>query len=250
MKRVEGWTVWTAALTLMGGAGIAVFFLGYAFPVYTDHRRASALKRAACDAEYQVIPGWHDKLDALETLRHPLMQGGLSLALAAITALMLGQIFRNEDALGVRTPARIATYFMLGIGVLGLSCAAQIFSLELDYDRGELPWCADSSGIAVFGLIAGYMILGVICLVVGGALSRCFGDLPQPLGVWCAERPVASSLISMPFVLLAAAIAALAVLEATGSAFIATPASVATLYLVEATRSALVARLEAETQPA
>lgn len=250
MKHIRGRSVWTDVLALMGGAGIAIFFSGYAFPVYSDYPRASALKLDACGADSRVITGWHDQLEALETLRHPLMQSGLSLLLAAITMLVLGQLFRHDERPGLRTPAKRWPFFLLGIGVLGLSFMAQVFSLYLDYRRGEFPWCADSIAIPLFGLIAFYTWATLLCLVIGGALAIFLRDLPQPMGAWCSERPVESLAISLPFVLIAAAIAAIMVLSAPTSAFVGTPASITALYLVEATRSGLVARLNVEPQPA
>ncbi len=136
MKRIEGFSMRTTALTLMGGAGIAIFLSGYAFPVYSDYPRASALKRNACN-DQGVVPGWYEQLHALETLRHPLMQGGLSLLLVAITILALRQMFAAEGRIGLRTPAKRVSFFALGVGVLGLSWFAQIMSLGIDQSRGE-----------------------------------------------------------------------------------------------------------------
>jgi hypothetical protein len=249
MKRIQGRAVWNAALTLMGGAGIASFVSGYAFPVYSDYPRASALKRDACN-EQGVIPGWYEQINALETLRHPLMQGGLSLLLASITLLALGQIFAGEGRLGLRTPAKRITFFVLGVGVLVLSWFAQIVSLGIDQNRGAFPSCADTIGIPIAALTGFFMIIAVACVMVGAGLAYVFGELPQPLGNWRKDRPAASLAISLPFALIGLAILVVGVLDAAGSTFIGTPAAIVALYLVEATRSGLLARLKVKAQPA
>ncbi len=249
MAGLAGRVEWHHILMPTGAAGIAVFLSGYAFPVYTDARRASALKRDAC-TDAGVIPGWHEQIDALETLRHPLMQGGLSLVLAALTLMALALLFPGERSLGLRTPARRSTYFALGIGVLGLSWLAQIISLGIDQSRGDFPACADTIAIPMAALTGLFMVLGVICLIVGAGLAYGFGDLPQPLGAWRPDRPAASIGISLPFALIGLAILVAGIVDAAGSAFIGTPAAVVALYLVEATRSALVGRLKVGSQPA
>lgn len=241
--------MWTAALPLMGGVGIATFLSGYAFPVYSDYPRARALKRDACN-DQGVIPGWYEQINALETLRHPLMQGGLSLLLASITLLALGQVFAGEGRLGLRTPTKRITFFLFGVGVLGLSWVAQIVSLGIDQNRGAFPSCADTIGIPIVALTGFFMILGVVCVIVGAGLAHVFGDLPQPLGNWRKDRPAASFAISLPFALIGLAILVVGVMDAVRSAFIGTPAALLALYLVEASRSGLVARLKVKAKPA
>ncbi len=249
MRVVRGdWWGWPS-LPLIGGLGTAVFLSGYLFPVYSDQTLASALKLAACTNSV-LQPGWFDQLRQLETLRHPLMQAGLSIVLAALTVLALRRKLPGRGPLGLRTPISRRTFFLLGLLALGVSWGGQMASVLIRMNRGDFPWCADSITIPVFSTTTGYAVLAAICLAAGGVVALLLRDLPQELLAWQPARPALSFVVSLPFALLCVGIAGYAVVTAPTTGFLSTPASIMALYIVEATRSALVARLTPALQPA
>ncbi len=89
--------------------GMIAFSVGLTLPVYADHAKASQLKLNACGPN-GVLDGWYDQLGAIETLRHPLMQGGLSLVLAAITIALLTHLFGEKDGRSIGSPTSRKTF--------------------------------------------------------------------------------------------------------------------------------------------
>jgi hypothetical protein len=239
--RISGWGLHNLLLGVAAFGGL-VALSGFAFPVYSDHEKAMQLRHNACDGN-GTIPGWFEQMAALETLRHPLMQGGLSLILAAFTILALYRMFPGSGALRLSTPRRRATFFMLGCGLLALSWVAEMISLWVDLHRGEFPHCADSIAIPAMYLGQFFLMASALSLVVGGLLAAMFAPLPRNLLEWKSDRWLLSSLLSIPFGFLAIVIGWVGSLQAIGSAFPATPSAIVALYLVEATRSSLIAKL-------
>lgn len=241
---------------LMSGLGAASFVSGLAFPVHTDIDAARDLKLNACGspadgASYpEVVPDFYDRLDALGTLRHPLMQGGISLVLSAAAILVLLRLFPGTGPLGLRTPDKRWQFFALGTGVLALSWFSQMASLVIDQQRGSFPWCADSIPVPMVYLTAGYLLLGLASVAVGAMIALFMNDLPQDLLVWRSDRPFESAATSIPFALLAGVIAFVGIAGATSSSFVGTPAVVVALYVVEAARSAVVGALQRSPEPA
>ncbi|MEM6476970.1 MAG: hypothetical protein AAF687_12455, partial [Pseudomonadota bacterium] len=113
-------------------------------------------------------------------------------------------------------------------------------SLGLDQGRGVFPYCADSIGIPMGFISLSHFFLFGLSIVVGLVLALGFRKLPVDLFAWRSDRPVRSTLITIPLALFAIIIALLGLLTATSSAFLGTPAFILALYLTEATRSALV----------
>ncbi|MEL7190056.1 MAG: hypothetical protein AAGK17_10930 [Pseudomonadota bacterium] len=185
---------------------------------------------------------------ALETMRNPLMQGGASLALAAISVWLILLVFRKSDASKVWTPTNPLTFFVLGACVLAISWQSSMFSIELDATRGEFPWCADSIGIPMMYLSTAYIMLFVVCSVVAAGIVFFFRDLPVPLFAWEESQRLRSWLISIPFFVIVLVIVLLALDGAILSTFFGTPAAVLALYMTEASRSALISNLSSELE--
>jgi hypothetical protein len=242
MKIVRGnWWGWPT-LPLIGGLGVLVFLSGYAFPVYSNQALASALKLGAC-TNNELHPGWYLQLKALQTLRHPLMQTGISIVLGALTILALRRKLPSRGPLGLRTPARRTTFFVLGFLAIGIGWGAQMASLLIRMNRGDFPWCADSIQISVFSISSGYAVLAGICLVAGLLVAWFLRELPQDLLAWRADHAALSVLVSLPFVAVALFAIGYAVISAPTTAFLGTPATILALYIAEATRSAIIGGL-------
>lgn len=214
--------------------------MAHKFPVYTDYEAARDLKVNACD-EGGVVDGWFSQMAALETSRHRVMQAGASLVLAALTWLGLVKMFPGAVPMLPRTPRRTIIYFSLGLAVLGVSWAANVYSFGIDLQRGEFPWCADSIMIPVFGLDYIYGVLTSVSVITGALIAVLFGNLPVELTVWDHERSVISwsvtILSAIPFLLVFAA----TLDQAMSSSFLAVPAGIVALYIIAATRAALLA---------
>ena len=231
--------LWFGAVAAVG-AGL--FAYSRMLPVYTDPERAAKLKIDAC-TDSGVRPGWSAELMSLETLRHPLMQGGSSLVLAAATLWFVYRIYGRQNGWRLTSPSSKSAFFAIGIGVIGLSFASQMYSLDLDFRRGAFPWCADSMAIPIFGLVIVYSVLTVACLFAGAIASMGIVRVPVSLFAWPRNDSVFRTwAITILAAVIAVPIAAVGILEASNSSFIGTPAAILALYLIESTRSALVSR--------
>ncbi|MEM6477161.1 MAG: hypothetical protein AAF687_13450, partial [Pseudomonadota bacterium] len=115
---------------LIGSAilGCALFAYGLSIPPYSDMALAAQLNLDACD-ENGVIEGWYDQKSALETWRYPLMNGGISVVLGAVTISAIVAAFAQSSRVSLQTPSQKATFFGLGALVFGLSWSSQIWSL-------------------------------------------------------------------------------------------------------------------------
>lgn len=220
--------------------GLALFVYGSTIPVYTDYETARQLKINACNQNGVMVAGWFERMAALETMRHPFMQGGISLVLVAVIWKALLKCFPGNLPWLPRTPFRKVTFFGLGVGLLIASWIAQLFSLDLDFRRGEFPWCADSIAIPVAGLTSLFLVLTLGCLVLGGVLVMGFGKLPAELNQWDRQRPLRSWVISLVLAAVFIAVGALTVFSGVESAFLSVPAGVVALFLIAATRAALL----------
>jgi len=224
----------------VAAAGGLVCASGWVFPVYTNAELALRLRADACDAN-GVVDGWYDRMAELETLRHPLMQSGLSIMLFAATVGALYLAFGTAQSWRLRSPAKRWIFFLLGFGVIGLSFFSQLYSLSLDLRRGAFPYCADTIAIPAFGLTYFYGALTLICVVFGAMLTAFFRPLPVALftlgdGKGSVRRWLPTILLG----LLALPVVVFGVLGAAGSSFIGTPAAVVALYLLESARSAMM----------
>ena len=228
------------ALASVAAFGGIVFASGWAFPVYSDAEAALRLRRDACDAN-GVVEGWYDRMAELETLRHPLMQSGLSIMLVAATLWVLYLAFGSAHSWRFRSPSKKWIFFLLGFGVIGLSFFSQLHSLSLDLRRGVFPHCADTIAIPAFGLAYFYGALTLACLMFGALFVAFFRPLPVDLFTLGEGRgTVRRWLPTVLFGLLALPIVIFGILGAAGSSFIGTPAAVVGLYLVESARSAVM----------
>ena len=229
-----------AALAAMAATGAGLYAYGLTFPVYTNAAAAARLKADACPGVI-VREGWFEDLAALETLRHPLMQSGVSLILAAATLFALYRIF-GTGGWQLRSPATKRSFFGLGIMVLGIGWAAQIYGIDLDHGRGDYPWCADSIMIGMVSMTIFFALLTVICLTVGAALTMAFRAVPTPLFAWPSQTSGTRRwVITVPAAAFAGLIAFLGIDNAMLSSTLGTPAAILALYLTESTRSAMVA---------
>lgn len=120
-------------------AGGGLFWTGLQFPVYVDIEAARQLRLGACDGD-AARQQWQAEMPALLTWRHPLMQSGISLMLAAMTWFGLLIAFPGRRALVPASPRSAVSYFSLGLFVMSGSLAAQLYSLDLDLRRGVFPW--------------------------------------------------------------------------------------------------------------
>ena len=221
-------------------AGIALFLWGVTIDPYIDADAARRLIVDACDEASQVRPGWADRLAAQETMRWPLMNSGLSFAMisGSIAVLARWDIVRRGHLLA--TPSKRAHFFVLGIAAL-TCCAFGIFSgISLDLSRNKLPWCADSIGIPIGGLIAILPFIFGICGVVGLLLVRWFGKLPIEIMIWDAERPMRSWGITLCLAPIALLLILVAFSSAFSSGFLAVPGYLALIYITASTRAALL----------
>ena len=229
-----------AGFGIMAAGGL-VFASGLAFPVYTDPQAANSIKLAACDAAGHVVPNWWEELDKLETLRHPLMQAGLSTVLCTLVLLALWSLFPGTRSGSLQTPTRRWTFFGFGLLALCVCWFATVLSYWLDMLRGEFAWCADSMGIPIISTTAFYFILTPVCILVGFGLSSNFGILPVSLLHWDSGRSVRSWMITLAFAPFMALTVIVAIAAAYSSFFLVTPAELVILYLLASTRAALLA---------
>lgn len=224
-------------------AGALTFAGGLLFPVYTDPELAAQIKRNACDGG-RPRPNWWEGLDALETLRHPLMQTGSSLILVGLALLFLHKAFPGEGKGRLRTPGNLPAFFALGLLALATSWAGLMYGVILQARRGDVPWCADSIAIPFVAGTVNYLVFAVICVVIGAAVILAFRSLPVSLEAWDSKRPIRSWIVSLVFGSAMMVVVALGVLMAPTGMFLSSFAHVLMLYLLASSRAALLGPME------
>lgn len=237
--------------TLCGGAaltGLGLIAAGYRYPVHTDEARAAVLRGPGGCVNGEPLPGWYDQMAALETLRHPLMQAGASLVLAASTVLLLHLVFVRPSAVPWATPGRRWQFIGTALVALAINWLGFVYGLGLDQNRGAFPWCEDSIGILIYGIAPMYVLLAAVMAAAGWVLTRRFGALPARL-IPC-ERPRTVRAWAGALILVPGAIGLLTVaaLDAVSSNFMATPSYVLLAYLFLSTRATLLADARAVDQ--
>jgi hypothetical protein len=230
--------------TFCGGAalaGLGLIAAGYRYPVHRDEARAAVLRGPGGCVNGEPLPGWYDQMAALETLRHPLMQAGASLVLAAATILAIHLAFVRPGTVPWATPARRWQFIGTALLALALNWLGFVYGLGLDQNRGAFPWCEDSIGIPIFGVTPMYLLLAAVMVAAGWVLTRRFGALPASLIPF--ERPKTARGWAGALILVPGAIGMLAVaaLDAVSSSFLATPSYILLAYLFLSTRAALLA---------
>ena len=226
--------------------GLFLVWRGLSIAPFTNKEAASAAFMRWC-TDSGVDDGAGDAYFRFVTNRYPMINAGQGMILAggtvAALALALALTARPETP-WLRTPRHRMTFLGIGVGAMALLWAAFIKSLMLDLERQLFPWCADSVGIPMMGGTIFLIVLTVIFLPIGFAITRAFGSLPTPLFVWDSSRPTRSWIVTSIFATPILLGTVSAIWGLTESMSLDMPASVAVIYLLEATRSALLAPVE------
>lgn len=226
--------------------GSILYVRGANLPAYTDVAALDQLRLVPeiVGTECVATEQWYRDVDALRTARNPLMDSGGALMLTAVTLLAFAIFVVAQGATKlteISTPQSLETFFGLGTFSIIWLVIAVGYSFTLDLGRDLFPWCADSISIGMFGmLIFGFMSL-IVLSIVGLIISRFFGELPVPLMVWDASRPLRSWIWT---VLAGVGVTGFAVLiadVALTAQFLAMPSFLIAIYVVLATRAALLA---------
>jgi hypothetical protein len=215
--------------------------VGNTYPAHTDEARAVVLSSPAGCVAGEPIAGWYDQMEALSTLRYPLMQAGGSLILGVMTCVALALIFPGRGNSIPKTPSSRLAFFIISFLAIVVHWIAFVFGLGLDQNRGDLPWCADSIGIPIFLMTPIYGLLMLLMGTVGLVLVRFFGDIPVNLFEWVRPTRIRDWGVNVVLLIGAIGIVLIALLDCRGSNFLATPSYVLLAYLFLATRSAMLA---------
>jgi hypothetical protein len=174
-------------------AGVALRQVGLGLPEFRDsaaYQQAMLIPQttdAGCD-----IGNFYERMDAIRTWRWTLKDGGEALILAALTLgcmRMVSGVRRYRDIPSIHSPGARWPFFVLGSAVVIGFCIAQAHSFVLGLQRSEYPWCADSVGIPLAGMMLVTPLFLSVALLIGFAISRLFGQLPVRLNAWNASRP-------------------------------------------------------------
>lgn len=225
-------------------AGLVLIVVGHSLPVFiVPFDQASAADVARCsdetrfneaaDARYLAMFGWH----------YAVQNAGVSLTAAGAAAALLAAALYRIPKSGIpwlRTPAHRWTFVAIGVGIVVGTVAGVWHGLWTDFTRHYFPWCADSMGIPLGGLVIAAENFTPILALAGAIVTLGFGTLPVPLNQWDANRPVWSWAITLVFA--AVMIGGIALhLPTMLSSDLTSPMAVVTLYLLAATRAALLA---------
>ncbi len=223
-------------------AGAALFIWGQLTPVYVDNAAAYALLANDCDGAGNVSPHWHERMDALRTMRWPLMNSGGAVLLLSGCVAALAAWNERQTGQWCMTPTKRRCFLLLGIIGLAIAWSGEVFAIGLEMHRRFLPTCADSPGIPLFGITSAFILITVVGLAAGFLLATRFAPLPVPLLAWNAARTTRSLLVSVAFAPILAVLAMVLVDGARFESFLATPGYAILLFVAEATRFALVSK--------
>lgn len=241
-KRSFQWTVVTFGIVTLVGIGICIW--GQTLSVYrVPFDETVAAFQQWCTGEPAVDPIAGERYLAMFGVRYWWIDLGLGLACTALTGLILATFLygRATDERWLLTPSRRWHFLAAGWATIGWTLVASYFSLMEDFERRLFPWCADSLGIPLAGLIVFSVILFIACTIIGLLLLTGFGTLPAPLDQWDRRRPLRSWLVSLTFATLITLVAAEMVIDAQTSMSIGNPAGLIAIYLLASTRAALLA---------
>lgn len=227
-------------------SGISLTLYARTLPVFTvPFDVATDAFARWCTPELGVNDAAGERYLALFGYRYALANAGVSIALAASTAIALAVgLWVGRDAhshaLWLRTPAAPWTFIAIGVGTMGLTLAGVANGLDTDLRRQLFPICADTIAIPLMGLMMSALILTPILAAIGWIVTRGFGKLPISLFHWDCHRPGRSWTITAIFVALTFIGVGIFVASITSSDLVG-PAAVITVYLMAATRAALLA---------
>ncbi|MBR0552665.1 hypothetical protein [Stakelama marina] len=240
-----GWTIiGSAAGFIIGGA---LLIWGLTLPPYSDHALAMQEWNSWCaggtsrGAAQQAAA---DRYYALMTWRYPLVDTGLNLILAACTVAGIAYslcITRAAAWSWLRTPKSRSSFVLIGLGVLALNLMGWSISLYVDLDRVMFPWCADSIGIPLEGLVTFTIAAAAVVVPLGILITQLFGELPVSLLYWDSDRRLRSWGVTIAFMLIAAPLALAVAIQFPTSSYLSVCGGVVALYLAAATRAALLA---------
>lgn len=226
-----------AALAL---AGAALFVWGLLTHTYADNAAAYQLLVNDCDRNGVIAPHWHERMDAVRTMRWPLMNSGCAMLLLAGCVATLAAWNVGKSGQWCVTPTKRRYFFLIGLLGLVIAWGGEVFSIMLEIRRHFVPSCADSPGIPLIGITSFFTIATVLGIGAGLILVNWFAPLPTPLLAWNPTRTARSWALSVCFAPVLAILALVLVDGVRFESFLATPGYVLLLYLAEATRSALV----------
>lgn len=234
----------TSGATVAIGFGLALW--GWSVPIYlVDVDQARTAFHAWCTVQGRIDPAAGKRYLALFSLHYTLIDIGIAVILAGLTAAGLAYALRYNSVPEVeetwlRSPRNRWTWLLIGLGIVGWLHAANVLSLSTDLYRQMLPVCADSIGIPLAGLTI--MVVGItpMLVAIGALIIMGFGILPAPLRRWDGQRQWRSWGISAIFGALMLVVATLAIISAPGSSSTGTPALVVALYILASTRAALL----------
>ena len=173
---------------------------------------------------------------ALRTNHDVFLNVGSALLSAAATLALLGWLNPR-----FRTPRRRWNYLVIGIAIIIGWWAGSMFGLMTDFDRLIFPTCADSVAIPMIGITAGVIILSVLGLTIGLAVSRGFGELPVAIfsrDQWQSGR---AKELAAPFGIVGCVVIGATVSAAFTADWPTVPAGIVAIYLVAATWAAMIA---------
>ncbi len=234
------WVLLAAGVLVLAGLGL--FAYGLTIPVYSDQGLASSLKVAACYPEVgneHPLSYYGERIRSLRTLRHPFMQGGLSLVTMALVIGLLFIIFPASEGRGLATPADPRTLVRLGIASIVAMLFALLVADNLDFDRGDALACGPAWALVAMGLVVIGPVIVLFTWAIGRYLTTHMVNGPVPLFSWDNDRPRRSMSIALPFAILGVALVALAAIAATTSSFLLVPALMVFIYVLAASRAML-----------
>ena len=231
-------------VAMMAAIGGALVFAGLMFPVhsvgsYVAEQAFMAWCTPGDDGTHRPSPEGGEAYRALFTHRYLLIDIGVGVLSVAAAVLALTALF--PAARQGRSPERLWHFFAIGIVGICWLFAGVAYAIFIDFGRRLLPWCADSIGIPLLGLLFLFPILLLICLVGGLAVSTMFRSLNVPLTVRGKREGVVALLANALATLLLAVGLIVAAAMVTTAESAALGAIVLFAYLVLSARANIVA---------
>ncbi len=176
---------------LLGVVGLALAVVGLSIPPFTDVGAAESMLNGGDIPDDKEQ--WWATLESLRTARWQYLDPGLGLLIvAACLALALVRV----DARDVRNLARWRgprsawMFMLLSVACWCLPLAVSVHGMEVDYDRGNLVWWADS-GAALNVAIHFVMTQWGLPVVLVLAWLLCVWRCPRGVSLfhWDPDRP-------------------------------------------------------------
>lgn len=185
-----------------------------------------------------------DAVRSLRTLRHPFMQGGISLMLAGASIAGLFWRCPASKGRGIATPKNPKQLVRMGLLATLIFWVAIFAGNHLDLARGDVIDCGGPvTGFVFLAMLLIAPITMIVVWAIGSIIISGIADGRVSLSYWNSSNNAKSIFFSAIYAALGSLAILIGVSYATESSFLVTPACILFLYIFASSRAAGLASI-------